>query len=202
MSPSDQPASAARDLAYIRDVMERTSKRVDPHAFHYVHWGAIVLLWYPLATWLTRTGHLDLLLPVSAVALGLGAALSIVREVRLGRRGERQEGPTPIARQVMLVTAGAITAGAVLSAIAPAFGFIAGPEVPTLWGLVYAAMAFGIGVVYDRAFLAAAVVIFVGAVVAIAWPAGNGYVLGPTMGLGMIVPGWRAERRVRRGASA
>ena len=87
-------------------------------------------------------------------------------------------------------------------AIAPAFGFIAGPEVPTLWGLVYAAMAFGIGVVYDRAFLVAAVVIFAGAVVAIAWPAGNGYVLGPTMGLGMIVPGWRAERRVRTGAGA
>lgn len=202
MTHPDPQAAAARDLAYIRDVMDRTSKLVDPHAFHYVHWGAIVLVWYPLATWLTRNDRLDWLLPVGAIAVGLGALLSIGREVLLGRRGERQDGPTPIARQVVLVTFGAIGAGAVLSAIAPAFGFIAGPEVPTLWGLVYAAMAFGIGVVYDRAFLVAAIVIFAGAIAAIAWPAGNGYVLGPTMGLGMIVPGWRAERRVRARATA
>ena len=194
--------TAARDLAYIRDVLERTSRRVDPHAFHYVHWGAIVLVWYPLATWCTRTGRLAWLLPLGLAALATGAALSVAREVRLGRRGQRQGPPTPIERQVAWITAGALGAGALLSAVGPAFAFIEGPGVPTLWGLVYAAMAFGIGVVYDRAFLVASAVIFAGALSAIVLPQIDGYLLGPTMGLGMIVPGLRAERRVRERTAA
>lgn len=200
-NPADA-ASATRDLAYIRDLLERTSQRVDPHAFHYVHWGVIVLLWYPLGTWFTQRGELSALLPLGAGALALGAVLSIVREWRLARRGERQEPPTPIARQVAWITGGAIAAGSILSAMGPAFSFIDGPDVPTVWGLVYAAMAYGIGIVYDRAFLVASAVIFAGVLAAIALPAWNGYLLGPTMGLGMIVPGLRAERRVRALARA
>lgn len=200
-TPADA-ASATRDLAYIRDLLERTSQRIDPHAFHYVHWGVIVLFWYPLGTWFSRAGTMSALLPLGAGALALGAVLSVVREMRLARRGERQDPPTPIARQVAWITAGSIAAGSILSAMGPAFSFIDGPHVPTLWGLVYAAMAYGIGVVYDRAFLVASAVIFAGALAAIALPAWNGYILGPTMGLGMIVPGLRAERRLRTQAPA
>ena len=35
---------AGNDLRYIREVLERTHRRIDPHAWHFVLWGTIVLL--------------------------------------------------------------------------------------------------------------------------------------------------------------
>ena len=91
-----------------------------------------------------------------------------------------------------------LIAGLMLSVLAPATGFIDGPNVPIIWGLVYANMAFMMGVAYSIDFLVSGIVIFIGSAVAILLPQFNGYILGPVMGLGMIVPGLRAEARVRR----
>jgi hypothetical protein len=83
----------------------------------------------------------------------------------------------------------------VLSAVAPGFGLIEPSNVPLLWGLVYANIAFMSGVVYDREFLWSGVAIFLGAVLAMAYQSYNGYILGPFMSIGLIIPGLRAERR-------
>jgi hypothetical protein len=42
------------------------------------------------------------------------------------------------------------------------------------------------------------VLIFVGCIMAIILQQYNGYILGPVMGLGMLIPGLRAEARVRQ----
>ena len=39
-------STAIQDLDFIKQVVQRTDRRIDPHAFHYVHWGLIVLIWY------------------------------------------------------------------------------------------------------------------------------------------------------------
>ena len=52
--------------------------------------------------------------------------------------------------------------------------------------------------VYVLYLVSAALFIFAGAVAAILLPHWNGYILGPAMGLGMIVPGLQAEARVKR----
>ena len=64
--------------------------------------------------------------------------------------------------------------------------------------LVYALMAFMVGVVYRSEFLWAGLGIWAAAIVAMFLPDYNGFIVGPAMGLGMIVPGVMAERRVRR----
>ena len=84
-----------------------------------------------------------------------------------------------------------------LSVLLPALHAIDGHDVPLVWGFCYANLAFGVGVVYRREFLGSGLAIFVAALVAVAWPRYNGFVLGPVMGLGLAVPGWLAERRVR-----
>ena len=43
----------------------------------------------------------------------------------------------------------------------------------------------------------AGVVIFLGVIAAIVVPQYNGFILGPCMGLGMIIPALQAERRVK-----
>lgn len=190
--------SAAADLEFIRGVIERTDQHVDPHAFHYVHWGAIVLFWYPLATYFEHQGNKAAYAWLGLGALALGVLLSTVREIVLAR-GPRLEGEnTFVGRQMTQITMLCVAAGVVLSALGPPTGFLAGRDVPTLWGLVYAAMACMLGVVYRRSFLYAGLFIFAGAIGAILWPQWNGYILGPAMGLGMIVPGLQAEARVKR----
>ncbi len=197
MSTEPSAAEAARDLDFIRDVVDRTDRRVDPHAFHYVHWGAIVLLWYPIANWLALRGEIGPMIAVGVGSVALGMLLSIVREIRL-QKSPRLEGEnTFLSNQMMLVTFASIGAGAVLSGVSPNFGFIEGPNIPTLWALVYANMAVMLGIIYRRAFLYAGIVIFAAAIIAIIVPAYNGFIVGPAMGLGMIVPGLQAERRVK-----
>lgn len=189
---------AARELDLIRDVIARTRRHVDPHAFHYVHWGAIVLVWYPVSNALQNAGRLREMAAVGVAAVVLGFVLSAVREARLGKARRLAGEDVGLARRVGYVVLANVVAGFVLSGLAPATGFVEGENVPIVWGLVYANLAFTTGLIYERDFLVAGAAIFAGTVVAMLFPRFNGYILGPVMGLGMIVPGLRAEARVRR----
>lgn len=198
MTTEPNAAAAAQDLDFIRDVVQRTDRRVDPHAFHYVHWGAIVLLWYPLSNWFQLQDNRTAMFVLGVAAGVLGGLLSTVREIRLQKKPRLEGENTFLSNQMMLVTFASIGGGIVLSAIGPAFGFIDGPDVPILWGVVYANMAVMLGIIYRRAFLYAGLFIFAGTVAAIIVPQYSGFILGPSMGLGMIVPGLQAEKRVKR----
>ncbi len=198
-----ESAAAAADLRHVREVMERTRRRVDPHAFHFVLWGAIVLAWYPLANVLQWQGRHGAMIAVGAGALLLGAVLSAALEFRLARRPRLAgAGDTPVSRQVVQIVRLSLGAAALLSAVGPPAGIIDGPLVPTVWGFAYAVMAAGVGVVYSREYLWCGGAIFLAAVASLAFPDWNGIILGPAMGLGLGVPGVIAERRVRRLAAA
>jgi hypothetical protein len=189
---------ARADLAYIRDVMERTDRRIDPHAFHFVHWGAIVLVWFPLGTWFELEGRLDLLAWLCAGSLALGIALGVVREIALAKRPRLEGENTFVSDQVKVAAFAHVAAGVLLTILAPTFGFLSAHDTPTIWGLAYAGLAFSVGLVYRREFLWSAAAIFGAVLLAIAWPQWNGFFLGPAMGLGLLIPGLRAERRVRQ----
>lgn len=197
-TPSDDTRGPVADVEFLRALLARAQRRVDPHAFHFVVWGALVGLWYPLSTWLLARGDALAAGLVGGVALAVGVTASVVLERRLGARGRLAGEDTSLGRRVAQVTGGNIAAGVVLSVVAPATGFVAGPMVPVLWGLVYASLAFHVGLVYTREFVGSGAAIFVGTCVAMGLGDRCGYVLGPVMGLGMIVPGLLAERRVRR----
>jgi hypothetical protein len=199
MEPSP-PADPGADLRLIRDLVARAEQRVDPHAFHFVHWGAIVLLWYPAANLLERAGRLDLAAAVGGGALLLGILLSVVREKRLGDRLQGED--LRLGHQVMWITFASIGAGLVLSVVAPALHFLPGSHVPIVWGMVYANLAAMTGIVYRREFAVSGAAIFLASLIAMAWPGWSGVILGPAMGLGLIVPGLMAERRVRALARA
>jgi len=194
---SAEPRSAASDLEYVRRVIERTQARVDPHAFHFVLWGTLVLFVYPLLNWL-ETAAPDWRLPIGVAALVVGAAGSALLEWRLQTRPRVAGENTFVARPVVLIVSPVLGAAALLSAIGPPTGAVPGPYVPVVWGFAYAVMAFMVGVVYTTEYLVAGAAIFAGSVVALLHVDVAGYVLGPCMGLGMIVPGLMAERRVAR----
>jgi hypothetical protein len=190
-------AQARSDLDLIADVVQRTSQRIDAHAFHCVHWGWIVLVWYPLANWFAQREMMAAYAATIVASVLLGTALSVWRGAAASRHPRLLGGNTFVSGQLLRIVAGNVAAGFVLSFAAPATGFIDGPDVPVIWGLVYANMTFMMGVAYSRDFTVSSLAIFAGCVLALLWPQYNGYILGPCMGLGMILPGMRAEARVR-----
>ena len=189
--------AASADIDYIKGVMRRTHARIDTHSFHSVHWGVIVLIWYPLANWFWHQGQTKAMIGIGIGSVVLGMALSGIREALHQKKPRLGGENTFISRQVVLIVYSCITAGAALSVAGPSLRFIAGENVPIIWGFVYANMAFMLGVVYTREYLFAGAAIFLGCIVAMALPYYNGYILGVFMGFGMIVPGVMGERRVR-----
>ena len=197
MQSAPEPGAASADLEFVRRIVARTDQRIDPHGFHFVHWGLIVLVWYPLSNYFALRGWTTGVLMLGIGAFALGMVLSGVREALLAKRNRLPGENTFIGRQVAWVTLTSVGAGVVLSAVAPASGFLTGPDVPTLWGLVYANLAAMVGIVYRREFLVSGLAIFVAAVATMIFVRYNGFILGPFMGLGLVLPGLRAERRVR-----
>ena len=192
---------AADDLSFIRAVMERAQRRIDPHAFHFVHWGAIVLVTYPVLNLLDRAGHRGPMPWIGGASLLLGMLLSGIREWRLSKRPRLKGGESLVERQVLQVVWGSLGAAAFVSFFGPSTGFIQGSEAALVWGFAYANLAFMVGVVYSREYLRSGLFIFAGCLLAMVFEEWNGVILGPFMGLGMIVPGVMAERRVRRMAA-
>lgn len=194
----DKKLAATADLEFIKEIMQRTHRRIDPHAFHFIIWGTLVLFGYPLLNWLGREENLAAMRWVGLAALAVGVVLSTAIEIRLSRRPRLEGENTFVSKQVMLIVFANLGLASVLSAVGPATGLIPGPYVPVLWGFVYANMAYMVGVVYAREYLFAGAAICTGALLAALMPDYGGFILGPFMGLGMIVPAVMAERRVAR----
>jgi hypothetical protein len=189
---------AARELELVRAILDRTQRRLDPHAFHFVGWGAVVLVWYPLGNLFLLQGrpgwwHLAL----SGAALLAGILNGVLGEWRLARSGHAEPEDTVFSRQVGLIVWGTIGPAALLSFLGPAMHLFPGQQVPVVWGFAYAVLAYSMGVVYSREYLWAGIAIFAAAIAALALPEWSGFILGPAMGLGLLVPGLRTERRVR-----
>ena len=190
-------AQATVDLRFIKEIMQKTHRRIDTHAFHTIIWGTIVLVWYPLGNYFQQEGNLTAYFALIPSFIILGSILSGYFENRYAQKRKLEGENTFISRQVGFVIWGSLAPAMVLSAILPATGFIHGSDVPTVWGFAYANMAFMIGVVYSREYLVSGIIIFAGALLAVFLPDHNGYILGPFMGFGMMIPGFIAERRVQ-----
>jgi hypothetical protein len=161
-------------------------------------WGALVLVWYPLLNWLELAGRYRAIAWVVIGALALGTVLSCVLEARLKGRPRVSGENTFVGRQVVRIVALNVGLGALLSAAGPASGLLPPDGLSLVWGFAYANMAYMVGVVYRREYLVAGLAIAAATLAAWAVPAYRGFILGPIMGLGMIVPGLMAERRVAR----
>ena len=191
---------ASNDLMYIREVLERTRSRIDPHAWQFVLWGIIVLLWYPTHNLMQLNLLPDWRFSLFVFALTVGVIGSGLFGWRMSRR-RLTAANTFISRQIGIIVFSCVGSAILLNIVGPLTGILPVELIPLIWGFAYAHIAFGVGVVYSREFLVSAAVIFAGCIAAMFRPELNGLILGPCMGLGMIVPGVISERRVRKMAA-
>jgi hypothetical protein len=191
-------ADAVDDLKVIRRVLEGTHRRIDPHLFHFIVWGGVVLVWYPLVNVLELAGRGDRVGIVCGAAIGVGVLLSAVLGFLAGRHPRLPAGNALMSRQIGGIVAAFIVPGVLLSGTLPAIQRGGEVFIPHVWGFLYALMLLVLGIVYSREFLGFGLFIFVASVAALAAMRYSGFILGGAMGLGMIIPGIMAERRVAR----
>ncbi len=184
------------DLAYIRRVLAQTERRVDPHAAHFLIWGLLVLVSYPAMNALCLAGSFKTTAIVGACALAIGIVGSMVLGARL-KANPRLEGQnTHVAAQVQWIVFANLVVALIVGSAGPGIGWIHPQSTPVVWGFAYANMAFMLGVVYRPEYRLAGGAILCATLAAMTWMRYSGFILGPAMGLGMIVPSWMAERRV------
>lgn len=193
-----EPQQALDDLHFIRRVLEMTQRRVDPQMFHSIIWGTVVIVWFPLMNWFELEGAGRAQLVTSLVAIGVGMTASAVLGYRAGRRPRLKSANTRLAAQVGAVVATFVISGLILSFAIPSL--VPGGErfIPHVWGFLYAFKLLVLGIFYSREFFWCGLLVFAGGICALAWVIYAGFILGVAMGLGCIVPGVIAERRVAR----
>jgi hypothetical protein len=189
---------ATQDLELIARVLDQTRRRVDPQMFHAIIWGSIVLVWYPLMNWFERRGNGRAELILGIAATGLGFALSSYLGWRQGRRPRLAASNTRFARCIGAFTATIVGTGVLLSIAVPALAPGGERFIPHVWGMLYALMLMTLGVFYSREFFWCGLPSLAATLFALHWPGAAGFILGPAMGLGCIVAGVIAERRVAR----
>jgi hypothetical protein len=188
----------ADDLHVIRRVLDQTQRRVDPQMFHMILWGVIVLVWYPLMNWFDLRGNGKGMAISGIAALGFGVLASTYLGWRASRKPRIAAGNAHLASQIGKLVAIFIVTGVVLSMAVPAL--VRGGEryMVHLWGMIYALMLMSVGVVYSRLVFWCGVPSLLAVLVMLRFPEHAGFVVGPAMGIGSLVAGLIAERRVAR----
>ncbi len=188
----------AEDLRVIRKVLEMTHRRVDPQMFHAIIWGAIVLVWFPAMNYLELKGLRRGQLYAGIAAVGVGTLTSTILGFLAGRVPRLTASNTRLAAQCGAAVACFVISGMLLSFAIPTL--VPGGErfIPHLWGLLYSLLLMMLGVFYSREFFFCGLLVFAATVAALAWAAWSGFILGGAIGIGCIVPGVIAERRVSR----
>lgn len=195
---SELHADPNRDIEFIGQIIARSERRIDPQAIHFVVWGGLVMVWYPLLNYWQLQNKPQIISMVTGIALAVGILTSLIINAAMRRKPRLKAQNTHVSKQVGMMVSWFIGLGLIITAVGPWAEFISVHDIPTIWGLMYACMTFGIGVVYKKEFIGWAVLILAAAITAMFAKSYNGFILGPAMGLGLIIPGVRAEWRVRR----
>ena len=101
---------ATVDLDFIKEVMQKTHRRIDTHAFHTIIWGCIVFVWYPLGNYFVQAEMMTAYFALIPICLVLGGILSGVSEYRRAKTPLEGEN-TFISRQVVWIICGSCQVG-------------------------------------------------------------------------------------------
>src|SRR6266850_6425038 len=159
---------ALDDLRIIRRILEKTHRRIDPHLFHFIIWGGVVLVWFPLLNFLELTGRGHLEGIVCAVAPGVGTLLSATFGFIAARRPRLPTANSYLAHQIGGIVAVFIASGITFRFVLPAVHPGGQRFALQVWGFAYALMVLVLGVVYSREFLGFGIFMFLASLVSLA----------------------------------
>jgi len=186
----------ADDLRFIRSVIEKTCRKIDPGWPIIVAWGLIIMIGFPVAYFL-KTRQLDtwkwpiylLLLVISfCVAIYFGAKATM-REKKAGLISK-------LSKQIYWIWFILLANGILWTCLGlfkdniGGFGF--------LWTAIYGIGLSMMGIIYSRYWLSGGIAIFAGIIAAYFLEPYAYYILGVVTGLACIVPAIIAQRNYHK----
>lgn len=184
------------DLKFIRSMMERTQRQIDPASPIMITWGLICLFGYPASHWLAMRGqHIQINRLWWALWL-LGGLLSMFFGCRMKKREMNRGIRSYISRQIAWVWAILVVNGVVWMKSGILRDLFGGPGF--IWAALYGIGISMMGILYSKEWLVAGIGIFIMILVAAVVKPYAYIILGAAMGLGCIIPALIAQRRMRR----
>ena len=187
---------AADDLKFMRSVVEKTHKEIDPEAPVMIVWGLVCMIGYTAIYFLVMHQLYKWIWRVYLPLLAIGVCVTVVSGIRVSKR-QKKAGLVPqLSKQIGWVWMVVLAHGVVWSTLGLFFDFFGGPGF--LWAMVYSIALSMTGIIYSREWLWGGIGIFAGMVAAFIIKDYAYLILGLAMGAGCIIPAIIAQRRYLR----
>jgi hypothetical protein len=188
--------TAADDLKFMRLVVEKTHKEIDPEAPVMIVWGLVCMIGYTSIYFLVMHQLYKWIWRVYLPLLAIGVCVTVVSGIRVSKR-QKKAGLVPqLSKQIGWVWMVVLAHGVVWSTLGLFFDFFGGPGF--LWAMVYSIALSMTGIIYSREWLWGGIGIFAGMVAAFIIKDYAYLILGLAMGAGCIIPAIIAQRRYLR----
>jgi hypothetical protein len=184
------------NLQFMRSVVEKTHKEIDPEAPVMIVWGLVCMIGYTAIYFLVMHQLYKWIWRVYLPLLAIGVCVTVVSGIRVSKR-QKKAGLVPqLSKQIGWVWMVVLAHGVVWSTLGLFFDFFGGPGF--LWAMVYSIALSMTGIIYSREWLWGGIGIFAGMVAAFIIKDYAYLILGLAMGAGCIIPAIIAQRRYLR----
>jgi len=186
----------AEDLKFMRSMIERAHREVDPGAPIFITWGLICLFGYTATHFLIARQMCIWINRVWLSLYAVGFPLSFFFMYKITKRQMARGAVSHISRQVGWVWIILVVNGIVFGTFGLGRNFLG--DISFLWAWIYAIGLSMTGILYSKEWLFGGLGVFVGVLAAVFIEPYAYVVLGVVMCLGCIVPAVIALRRLRR----
>ena len=184
------------DLKFIRAMVERTHREIDPEAFSMITWGLVCMVIYFGTYFLAIHKMFNCIPYVLFPSLAVGGIVGGISSYRVSKRQKAQGMVSHIWKQLNWVWL-ILLPNAVLWSILGLFkDYFGGPGF--IWAAVYAIALSMTGIIYSKEWLFGGIAIFVAIIIASFLRPYSYLILGTVMGMACIIPAIIAHRRFRR----
>ena len=193
---AEEQKTAADDLKFMRSVIEKTCRKIDPGWAIMVAWGLIVMIGFPVAYFL-KTRQLDTWKwPIYLLLLVISFCVVIYFGVKATMRERKAGLISKLSKQIYWIWFILLANGILWTCLGlfrdhiGGFGF--------LWTAIYGIALSMMGILYSREWLYGGIAIFAGIIAAYFIKSYAYYILGIVTGLACIIPAIIAQRNYRK----
>jgi hypothetical protein len=185
------------DLQFMRSVIEKTHRQIDPGIPIIITWGLICLVGYPTMQWLIAQQKFDWINPLWFSLYAIGFPLSFFFCYRLNKKQLTKGQISHVTKQVGQVWGILVVNGIVLGTFGLGRGRLFN-DIGFMWAWIYCIAVSMMGIVYSKEWLYAGIGLFIGILLALLLRSYSYIILGLAVGGACIVPSIIALRRLRR----
>lgn len=187
---------SAEDVRFMRSVVEKTHRQIDPEAISMITWGLVCIVIYVGTYFLVIYQMYNLMPYFLFTSLAVGGTIGAVSSYKVAKRQKAEGAVSHIWKQinwVWLILLPNAVLWSILGLFRDSFG---GPGF--LWAAIYAIALSMTGILHSKEWLFGGIAIFIAIIVAFFAKPYSYLILGTVMGLACIIPTIIAQRNYRK----